>query len=100
MSLPLIITPNAELDIRDARTWYEGKRTGLGERFVMAVETALGQIVRVPRGGSEIEPGVRRVVIRKFPYGVFYRVDPDQIAILAVYHSKRNPRTWKTRHPS
>jgi plasmid stabilization system protein ParE len=39
----------------------------------------------------------RRVVVRHFPYGDFYRIDPDQIAILAVYHSKRDPRGWQSR---
>jgi hypothetical protein len=35
--------------------------------------------------------------VRRFPYGVFYRVDSDQIAVLAVYHSKRDPRGWQVR---
>lgn len=97
MSLPLIITPEAEADLAEAKAWYERKREGLGEEFVLCVEAALGHICRVPAAATEVYPGVRRVIVQRFPYGVFYRVDPDQIAVLAVYHSKRDPRTWQAR---
>src|SRR5262245_16203267 len=97
MSLPLIITPEAEDDLADAKARYERQRAGLGERFVLCVEAALDHIRRFPQAATEVYPGVRRVVVRRFPYGVFYRVDPDQIAVIAVYHSKRDPRGWQAR---
>jgi toxin ParE1/3/4 len=97
MNLPLIITPEAEEDLVEAKAWYERKRAGLGEEFVLCVEAALDQIRRAPAGATEVAPWVRRVVVRRFPYGVFYRVDPDQIAVLAVYHSRRDPRGWQAR---
>ena len=97
MSLPLIITPEAEEDLADAKAWYERQRAGLGTRFVLSVEAALDHIGRTPQAASEVLPGVRRVVVRRFPYGVIYRVDPDQIAVIAVYHNKRDPRGWQSR---
>jgi toxin ParE1/3/4 len=97
MSLPLIITPEAEADLVEARAWYERKREGLGDEFVLCVEAGLDHIRRVPKAATEVYPGVRRVVVRRFPYGIYYRVDEDQIAVLAVYHSKRDPRGWEER---
>lgn len=97
MSLPLIITPEAEKDLAEARTWYEERRDGLGDDFILNVEAALKQISRLPLAATEVHPSVRRVVVRRFPYGVFYRVDDDQIAVIAVYHSKRDPRGWQDR---
>jgi plasmid stabilization system protein ParE len=97
MSLPLIITPEAELDLADAKSWYGRQREGLGERFLLCVEVALDHIHSFPEAAPEVYPGVRRVVVRQFPYGVFYRIDPDQIAVIAVYHSKRDPRRWQSR---
>jgi plasmid stabilization system protein ParE len=97
MSLPLIITPEAEEDLAEAKATYERKREGLGEGFILCVEAALDHIRRVPTAATEVYPGVRRAVVRRFPYGVFYRVDSDQIAVLAVYLSKRDPRGWQTR---
>lgn len=97
MNLPLIITPDAEADLAEAKGWYEQKRVGLGQEFLLCVEAALNSISRMPEAATEVCPGVRRVIVRRFPYGVFYRLDSDQIAILAIYHSKRNPRGWQER---
>jgi len=97
VKLPLIITPQAEADLAEARSWYEDKREGLGERLLLCFEAALGHILRSPKGSTEVFPGIRRVVVRRFPYGVFYRIDPDQIAVIAIYHSKRDPRGWQSR---
>ena len=71
MNLPLILTPEAEADLAEARAWYEEKREGLGEEFVLCVEAGLNQVRRAPAGVSEAFPGVRRVVVRRFPYGIF-----------------------------
>jgi hypothetical protein len=71
MSLPLIITPEAEDDLADAGRWYERQRTGLGERFILCVEAVLDHIRRLPEAATEVYPGLRRVVVPQFPYGVF-----------------------------
>ena len=97
MSLPLIVTPEAEADMAEAKAWYEGRRTGLGEDFVLCVEAALEHVRRAPGAARQVQPGVRCVALQRFPYGVFYRVDPEQIAVLAVYHASRDPEGWKTR---
>ena len=47
MSLPLIITPEAEEDLAEAKAWYERKREGLGDEFVLCVEEALDRIRRL-----------------------------------------------------
>ena len=97
MTRSLIITPEAERDIADAVAWYDRNLVGLGDRFILSLEVALDHIRRASEAATEVYPGVRRVVVRRFPYGVFYRVDSDQIVVIAVYHSKRNPRGWISR---
>jgi plasmid stabilization system protein ParE len=97
MNRPLLITPEAEADLAEAKAWYDGQREGLGEQLLLCVEEALDRIRRMPEAAAEVYPGVRRVVIRRFPYGVYYRIDPDQVAVLAVYHSRRDPRGWQAR---
>jgi plasmid stabilization system protein ParE len=95
MSLPLILTPAAEADLAAAKAWYERQQRGLGIDFLQCVEEALDRIRILPEAYREVVPGVRRVIVRRFPYGVYYRVDQNQIAVLAFYHSKRDPRGWK-----
>ena len=97
MSLRFIITPEAEADLAEAKAWYDKQRQGLAEGLILCVEEAFDRICRIPLASAEVYPGVRRVIVRRFPYRVFYRVDPDQIAVIAVYHSSRDPRGWQAR---
>jgi toxin ParE1/3/4 len=97
MTLPLIITPEAESDLAEAKAWYDKQRQGLGDEFVLCVEEALERIRRFPAAAVEVFANTRRVLVRRFPYGVFYRTDEDQIALIAVYHSRRDPRGWQSR---
>lgn len=44
MRLPLIIRPEAENDLSDAKDWHERQRQGLGLEFMLSVEEALDRI--------------------------------------------------------
>ncbi len=97
MSLPLIFHPDVDEDIRDARDYYEVRRPGLGDAFVAAVEYVQARIEANPRMHQVIWRTVRRGLVRRFPYGVFYRVLTDRVEVLAVYHLKRDPSGWQQR---
>jgi plasmid stabilization system protein ParE len=97
MSQGLIVTPEAEADLAEAKAWYERLRAGLGEQFVLCVEEALDRIRLFPEAYREVAPGVRRAIVRRFPYGVYYRTDLEKIAVIAFYHCKRDPRGWQER---
>jgi hypothetical protein len=47
---------------------------------------------------AEIEPEIRRVSLRRFPYGVLFTVTPESIEIIAVMHHRRRPGYWPRRH--
>jgi hypothetical protein len=42
----------------------------------------------------EIEPGIRRCRLARFPYGLIYGVDDETVVIVAVAHLHRRPRYW------
>ena len=94
----VIIRPEAESDIDDAYQWYESQRKGLGEDFLLCIEEALSRASRNPAIYSVIYNEVRRVLIRRFPFGVFFIDRESSISVLAVLHARRNPRTWKGRN--
>ncbi len=97
MSFSIIIRPDAELDIQDAFEWYEAKALGLGSEFIRAVDVCLSAIGRNPLAYPIIHKQVRRALIRRFPYGIFYTVEQDTVFILACFHSKRDPKSWRDR---
>lgn len=94
MTYDLIIRPEAEADISDAYQWYEKQRKGLGSDFLLCIEATLDSIQRNPKLYPVIHHEVRRAFIRRFPYGIFYLVEDDLIMVLAVFHVRRDPRSW------
>lgn len=98
MSQPARVLPEAKLDLLEIKAWYENQRKGLSKRFGQEFREMLRHIGRVPRGGTGVEPGVRKVTLRKFPYPVYYTVDDDDSAtVLSVYHTSRDPAGWRWR---
>ena len=100
MSLALVFHPSVRIDMDDAYTWYETQNRGRGEEFLLTplLQKVLGRIKNNPEmHGKESYGDVQRCLTRRFPYGVFYRVDADRICIVAVYHAKRDPAGWKSR---
>jgi toxin ParE1/3/4 len=84
----------AELELLDADQYYELQATGLGSDFLEKVESAIYEITENPELCPEIRNRVRRRLIRRFPYGLLYRIDPDEIIILATMHLHRHPDYW------
>ena len=93
--------PDALLEYADATTYYlrEASATA-AERFVAEVEAAAASIVAAPDRWRVVEePGIRRYVLHRFPYVVYYRWNAQQnsITIFAVMHCSREPGYWKHR---
>ncbi|MBN3905920.1 MAG: type II toxin-antitoxin system RelE/ParE family toxin [Nostoc sp. NMS1] len=98
MIYQLIISREAELDIQDGFEWYEQRSSGLGSEFVRAVDSSLALIGRNPLAYPQVYRQVRRVLIRRFPYGVMYILSQDVITIIACFHVKRDPKQWQDRN--
>jgi toxin ParE1/3/4 len=97
MKPTLVIRPEAELDVRDACAWYEKQAQGLGAGFLLSLDAALRSIQRRPLQYPIIYRAVRRCLLRRFPYSIFYLVEEVRIVVVAVFHAKRNPISWQER---
>ena len=93
----VVIRLEAESDIKDAYEWYEAQRKGLGEGFLLCIEEALSRVSRNPEIYSVVYKEVRRVLIHRFPFGVFFIENEERVSVLTVLHARRNPKTWKGR---
>jgi len=97
MNKKIIIRSEAELDINDAYKWYESQRKGLGEDFLLCIEEALSRISRHPSIYSFVYIKVRRILIHRYPFGIFFIEGEYSVSVLAVLHAHRNPKSWKGR---
>jgi len=95
--LPLSIRRLAEADMMLAAEWYETRSPGLGTAFLRAVDACFGLIQRYPDGFQVVTKAVRRARLRRFPHAVYYIASQQQITILAVVHSRQDPREWQGR---
>ena len=97
MTCRIVFRPAARHDFSEAFAWYEEQRAGLGGRFEAAVEAILERIAESPEAFPGVHRDVRRALLRRFPYGVFYRLRGDTVHILAIMHGRRNPSLWQSR---
>ncbi len=84
----------AEIEMLEAAAYYELQVETLGENFLDIVETAVAEIAEEPKIWTEIDKGIRRRLIRRFPYFILYSINKNEIIILAVMHQKQKPNYW------
>ena len=83
-------------EVGEAREWYEEQSEGLGLEYQAALELQLRRLEQAPLLYVEIVPGIRRSLLPRFPYAVFFTIKGDLLHILAVIHNARNPKRWPT----
>lgn len=94
MAFRLKFSARALREVGEAKEWYESQSSGLGEEFIAALELQLKRLEQAPLLYAEVIPDVRRALLPRFPYGLFYVVRDQNINILAVLHDARNPGKW------
>jgi len=93
----LIINPFAENDINISKNWYDLQKENLGSDFILEVDNTLQNIVENPRQFPRVKGKIRRAVLSRFPFGIYYFIKNDIINVFAVFHFSRNPSIWKQR---
>ena len=91
----LISEPPADLDVEAAFEWYESERSGLGLEFLDELRTAYDCIVVGPLKYQELRGGIRRALLRRFPYAVYFVIEGDVVVVVAVLHASRDPAEWQ-----
>ena len=84
----------AQRETDDAAAWYLAQAEGLEREFLDELDRAVHRIAGFPQSCGEIETGLRRCLMARFPYGLIYAVDDDTIIVVAVAHLHREPRYW------
>jgi len=95
MKIRFLVAAQFELD--EAYDWYEAQAKGLGGQLVEEARLAVRRVAVFSESCQEIAPGIRRCLIRRFPYALIYRTAEEELIILAVIHQHRRPRDWQQR---
>jgi plasmid stabilization system protein ParE len=97
VSYRVVFRPQAQVELLEARDWYEARQEGLGVDFSAAVDATISNIRERPLAYPRVHNEIRRAVLQRFPYAVFFQLLEDDIVILAMIHGRRHPRTWQSR---
>jgi toxin ParE1/3/4 len=83
------LIPEAVAEARESRKWYAARNPLAGRAFEAAVP--------VPERWPVIHREVRRCLVKRFPFAIFYRVGSDVVTVLAAAHTSRRPGFWRKR---
>ena len=80
--------------MREAWAWYESQRVGLGDELLIQVRAAVYRLETDPENRPFYYRDFRRVLTRRFPYKLFYRVEGGRVIVFRILHAKRDHR-WQ-----
>ena len=87
----------ADREVIEAARYYELQVDSLGVEFLDELDHALHHIQVHPNAAPLVGREIRRKNLRRFPYSLFYAVEPDRLRIVALAHQKRRPGYWRSR---
>ena len=95
--LPILITPDAELDIAEGLDRYRAVDDELEEAFRNALLETMKAIRQRPYSFQVIDKTLRRALLRKFPYFLIFAVFDNTVILFGCIHVRRNPADWQSR---
>jgi plasmid stabilization system protein ParE len=93
----VIFTQAARVELIDAQNWYEREAAGLGRHFREAIEALTQRLSTNPQQFPVVFKNVRRALLRRFPYALFFAVADDTVLVIACFHASRDPLQWQKR---
>jgi len=95
----LVAEPRADLDVAATFDWYEKEEAGLGQEFLAELRATYDRVADGPLAYQDLRSGIRRALLRRFPYAVYFAVEGDVVVVLAVLHVSRDPAECQRRKP-
>lgn len=91
------LAPEAREEYRAAAFYYLQESPRIAMAFVDEVEAGIAQIRARPATWRILEDGIRRYLVKRFPYGIYYTVEQREVVVWAIMHLHRRSDYWKTR---
>ncbi|MGB5959025.1 MAG: type II toxin-antitoxin system RelE/ParE family toxin [Coleofasciculaceae cyanobacterium] len=97
MNYALVLRLEVREELSEAYSWYESQKQGLGDEFLECVDETLNRISQMPESYAVAHRDVRRALVRRFPYAVYYRIVSSRVIVIAIFHGRRDPLARQTR---
>jgi plasmid stabilization system protein ParE len=93
----LIILPFAETDIKETVSYFKEVSDALDCDFIQEIDSSFFEILSNPAAFPIAKYDIRKFVMAKFPFCIYFVDRKEALYILSVFHDKRNPRDWQRR---
>ncbi len=91
------LSDEAENDFDNSYEYYADESEKVADNFYKQVNSGLETIAKNPQGFQRAFKNVRRYVMKKFPFVIYYRIENMIVQVIAIFHTSRNPKIWKER---
>ena len=92
--MKLKILELVSFEIEDAKQYYNLQQDKLSDRFKKDVQESIDNIILSPKLYPQAGNSMRRCLLHRFPYSIFYDIDDDTVVVLSVAHQRRKPYYW------
>ncbi|HEY4051975.1 MAG TPA: type II toxin-antitoxin system RelE/ParE family toxin [Acidobacteriaceae bacterium] len=93
----VVFTQAARAELIDAQDWYENEASGLGRRFRATIDALIERMSANPRQFPIVFKNIRRALLRRFPYALFFIVENETLLVIACFHGSRDPTKGQER---
>jgi len=84
--------PAIEQELREIIDYYNQCSLGLGTEFLNEFERQIFKIAAMPMQWRVVENDIRRALMKRFPYVIYFRVlDSDVLRVTVIKHQRRHP---------
>jgi hypothetical protein len=84
------ILDGAEKDLVEGFEFYEHQSEGLGDYFLDSIFSDI-ESLQLYAGIHAIQFGYHRLLAKRFPFAIYYRVRNSVVQIYAILDCRRNP---------
>jgi len=83
----------AAAEVERAISWYGQPEINQASAFVEDLERTESHLRTHPELYQQVEDEIRRAVLRRFRYSLFYVIEQNQVIVLAFMHQHQKPRS-------
>ena len=94
---PFTFAPEARAELLDAIRYYNRQHPGLGEEFRAEFVRVRERVIANPLRCAPDEFGLRKALLKRFPYKLVYLIRAHDIYLVAAAHNQRAPGYWESR---
>ena len=91
------LSEEAEIDFDKSYEYYSEDSPKVADAFFKRVNLSLENIKQNPFSYPEVYKEIRKYVVKKFPFVIYYLIEDYSIKVIALFHTSRNPEIWNER---